>query len=70
MTRLPCVSNCETCNHKKINDNPELHCYMFKTAPEGICAQHTSYLKTFGSLSAAINAINEVLNESQRSIPK
>jgi hypothetical protein len=35
---------CSTCNHKRINDDPKLHCYMFKdpVTPDGECMQHTN----------------------------
>ena len=34
-------NNCQTCDHHKINRDPELHCYMFKDEPTERCGQHT-----------------------------
>lgn len=39
-------NNCETCDHKHCRVSPrddDLHCYMFKDAPAGVCMQHTSH---------------------------
>lgn len=38
-------NSCKTCGHKATNDNPALHCYMFKSEPPGTCAQHTARAK-------------------------
>lgn len=35
----PCSSNCTTCDHSK--ERVDGWCYMFETAPEGRCYQHT-----------------------------
>jgi hypothetical protein len=42
-TKLAIHHDCGTCDHKKCNNDPELHCYMFKVPPEGPtrCAQHS-----------------------------
>lgn len=34
-------NNCETCKYKQMNDDPELHCYMFKDEPTEVCMQHS-----------------------------
>lgn len=31
--------NCENCEYKQMNTNPELHCYMFKHEPTERCMQ-------------------------------
>jgi len=36
MIELPC----ETCHYKTLNDDPALHCYMFKTKPTP-CLAHS-----------------------------
>lgn len=38
-------NNCSTCDYKDMNDDPELHCYMFKHAPDSRCMQHTGNTK-------------------------
>lgn len=48
------MSNCSTCDHKKINRDPELHCYMFKVAPEGVCGQHTGHKEEIKAFAALI----------------
>ena len=48
-----CLSNCETCDYKKINQDPDLWCYMFKDAPEGECAQHSGNKEFEKQLKAA-----------------
>ena len=35
------VGDCETCDYKKLNVDPSLHCYMFKEAPVTECMQHS-----------------------------
>lgn len=34
-------NNCATCDYKQMNDDPELHCYMFKDVPTEVCAKHS-----------------------------
>jgi hypothetical protein len=34
-------NNCETCQFKQMNVDPELHCYMFKDEPTEVCMQHS-----------------------------
>jgi hypothetical protein len=36
-------NDCESCNHKKLNNDPELHCYMFKEPVSFNCMQHTDF---------------------------
>jgi len=35
--------NCHNCDHKKVNDDPSLWCYMFKNEPTERCLQFTSH---------------------------
>jgi len=37
------MSICEGCEHKAINNDPELHCYMFREPPIDWCSQHTAF---------------------------
>jgi hypothetical protein len=34
-------NNCSACDYKRMNDDPTLHCYMWKDAPADVCHQHT-----------------------------
>jgi hypothetical protein len=34
-------NNCETCKYTHLNDDPALHCYMFKDEPEDVCNLHS-----------------------------
>lgn len=60
-------NNCATCTHSQCNDDPELHCYMFATVPDGQCMQHTGHkafecgvqLLVEGKLPAAARAFKE-----------
>lgn len=36
-------NDCNTCKQKAINQDPELHCYMFKVEPDFECMQHSKY---------------------------
>lgn len=38
-----CSTNCQTCDYKKFNKDPELYCYMFKDEPQGQCRSHSAY---------------------------
>lgn len=40
-------TNCKTCYHKHLNIYKNLHCYMFKDKPNGVCMQHTGHLQQF-----------------------
>jgi hypothetical protein len=33
--------NCASCEYKIMNDDLNLHCYMFKPEPKDICELHT-----------------------------
>ena len=34
-------NNCEGCQHKKHNKDPNLHCRVFSQEPMYVCTQHT-----------------------------
>ena len=36
-------NQCESCNQKKNNNDPNLHCYMFKDQPSFNCMQHSDF---------------------------
>jgi hypothetical protein len=45
-------NNCSTCEHKQINEDNELWCYMFKEEPKEQCMQHTGNHAAFDKLVA------------------
>lgn len=51
-----CLMNCSTCDHKKRPDDG--HCYMFRTAPSGVCGQHTGYKFGPGNLIPLLAELN------------
>jgi hypothetical protein len=59
--------DCGSCGHKKVNKDPNLHCYMFQTpvTPEGECMQHTARpkisqnLAKFGLAAAVIGIMTD-----------
>jgi hypothetical protein len=44
-------ANCNTCEYKELNDDPSLHCYMFRTEPKETCHQHTVRVVSKAQLS-------------------
>jgi len=54
------TSNCETCEYKRFNTDPKLHCYMFKVAPDGVCAQHrlSKVMRGYSDLVAALAIVD------------
>ncbi len=48
-------NNCNACEYKRINEQKEGHCYMFRNAPSDICMQHTQRknLEVFSTHSLA-----------------
>lgn len=63
---MTCKSNCETCGHKKNNHDPELHCYAFKVAPEGVCGQHTGHKEAIKEFAAIIRGDVAAMLEASR----
>lgn len=47
-------NNCSTCDYKQMNDDPTLHCYMWKDAPDDVCLQHSARRKLGFDLLMAV----------------
>lgn len=55
---MACKSNCNTCEYKQLGKNTweaGQHCYMFRTAPDGVCGQHK--MQGFGAFTKDINRV-------------
>jgi hypothetical protein len=63
------TSNCGTCEYKRFNNDPKLHCYMFKTAPVGICAQHCVSRYILDDPNMVSLSVDATVAEDQAQLP-